>query len=102
MDLKTAISRRKLMKRSAAAGAALSGVALQAQSPGVLRGTNVGRKFRAYVTRPGSGSAVEELTLVAIQPRQVLVRIEACAPCYTTVPRALPQPAPGAAANRGR
>jgi S-(hydroxymethyl)glutathione dehydrogenase/alcohol dehydrogenase len=102
MDLKSAISRRKLMKRSAAAGAALSGVALQAQSPGVLRGTNAGRKFRAYVTRPGTGSAVEELTLLAIQPRQVLVRIEACAPCYTTVPRALPQAPAGSAPNRGR
>ncbi|MBV8842827.1 MAG: alcohol dehydrogenase catalytic domain-containing protein [Bryobacterales bacterium] len=94
------ISRRKLIKRSAAAGAAISGVALQAQSPGVLRGSNAGRKFRAYVTRPGKGSAVEELTLLPVQPRQVLVRIEACAPCYTTVPRALPQAS--GTANRGR
>jgi S-(hydroxymethyl)glutathione dehydrogenase / alcohol dehydrogenase len=102
MESKSAISRRKLMKRTLAAGGAISGVALQAQSPGVLRGSNAGRKFRAYVTRPGAGSAVEELTLLPIQPRQVLVRIEACAPCYTTIPRALPQAPAGAASNRGR
>lgn len=97
------ISRRKLVKRTVAAGAALSGVALQAQQgPGVLRGSNAGRKFRAYLTRPGAGSSVEELTLLPIQPRQVLVRIEACAPCYTTVPRALPQAPAGPGAGRGR
>jgi S-(hydroxymethyl)glutathione dehydrogenase/alcohol dehydrogenase len=53
------------------------------------------------VTRPGKGSAVEELTLMPIHPRQVLVRVEACAPCYTTIPGALaqaPPPRPGAPA----
>src|SRR5215471_9803579 len=102
MESKSTISRRKLIKRTTAAGAALGGVALQAQSPGVLRGSNAGRKFRAYVTRGNTGSSVEELTLLPIQPRQVLVRIEACAPCYTTIPRALPQATGGPAANRGR
>ncbi len=90
------------MRQTVAVGAALGGVALQAQTPGVLRGSNAGRKFRAYVTRPGAGSSVEELTLLPIQPRQVLVRIEACAPCYTTIPRALPQLLTGPNANRGR
>jgi S-(hydroxymethyl)glutathione dehydrogenase/alcohol dehydrogenase len=103
-------SRRKLLKHAATGGIGAvlgNGVALaqRAQAPAVLRGSNAGRKFRGYVTRPGKGSAVEELTLLAIQPRQVVVRVEACAPCYTTVPGALaaPQPPrPGAPPNAGR
>jgi len=99
MTGKPAPSRRRLLKQAAAGGsmAALAGgVAFaQAQAPAVLSGTNAGRKFRAWVTRAGSGSSVEELSLLPVQPRQVLVRVEACAPCYTTIPGALGRtPAP--------
>jgi S-(hydroxymethyl)glutathione dehydrogenase/alcohol dehydrogenase len=56
----------------------------QAAAPAVVRGTNVGRRFRALV-RHGTGLSVEELKLLAIQPRQVVIRTEAVAPCYTIV-----------------
>jgi S-(hydroxymethyl)glutathione dehydrogenase/alcohol dehydrogenase len=99
---KSSSSRRKLLKQAAAAGSSIAalrgGIAFaQAQAPAVLRGSNAGRTFRAYVSRTGLGSAVEDLTLLPIQPRQVLVRVEACAPCYTTIPGALGQARPAGA-----
>jgi S-(hydroxymethyl)glutathione dehydrogenase/alcohol dehydrogenase len=104
MAVKSSLSRRKALTRAAVAGsgAVLGGMAFaqQAQAPAAPRSSNVGRKFRAYVTRPGMASAVEELTLLPIDPRQVLVRVEACAPCYTTIPGALaktPPPRPAGA-----
>ncbi len=39
--------------------------------------------------RHGTGASVEELRLHAIQPREVLVRTEASAVCYTIVGGAL-------------
>jgi S-(hydroxymethyl)glutathione dehydrogenase / alcohol dehydrogenase len=91
VSVKPSLSRRKALQQAVAAGsgvAALGGVAF-AQAPAALRGSNAGRKFRAYVTRAGVASAVEELTLLPLQPRQILVRVEACAPCYTTIPGSL-------------
>jgi S-(hydroxymethyl)glutathione dehydrogenase/alcohol dehydrogenase len=58
------------------------------QAPGQLTGTNAGRRFKAFV-RHGTGASVEELRLHAIQPREVLVRTEASAVCYTIVGGAL-------------
>lgn len=105
MAAKGSPSRRRVLKQAATAGSAvLGGVAFaqQVQAPAVALGSNAGRKFRGYVQRPGRPSAVEDLTLLPIQPRQVLVRVEACAPCYTTIPGALgtarPAPPPGAPA----
>ena len=95
MGGKSSPSRRRVLKQAATAGSAvLGGVAFaqQVQAPSIPRGTNAGRKFRAYVSRRGMPSAVEELTLLPIEPRQVLVRVEACAPCYTTIPGALGGP----------
>ncbi|HEY1240293.1 MAG TPA: alcohol dehydrogenase catalytic domain-containing protein [Bryobacteraceae bacterium] len=100
MAEKSSPSRRRVLKQAATAGSAvLGGVAFaqQVQAPSNARGTNAGRKFRAYVSRRGMPSAVEELTLLPIEPRQVLVRVEACAPCYTTVPGALGGTRPAAA-----
>jgi S-(hydroxymethyl)glutathione dehydrogenase/alcohol dehydrogenase len=38
----------------------------------------------------GDVSGVEELRLLPIEPRQVLIRTEASGPCYTMVLRGLP------------
>ena len=59
-----------------------------ALAPAQLTGTNAGRRFKAFV-RYGTGASVEELRLRAIQPREVLVRTEASAVCYTIVGGAL-------------
>lgn len=85
------ISRRSLLKRTAAAagGAALlGGDALAGQAPGVQRGTQTGRSFRALV-RSGTGLDMQDLRLLPMQDRQVLVRAQALAPCYTIVAAAL-------------
>ena len=88
---KRRISRRSILKRTAAAagGAALlAGDALAGQAPAVQRGSQAGRSFRALV-RAGTGLQIEELRLLPIQDRQVLIRTQAVAPCYTIVAGAL-------------
>ena len=91
------VSRRAMLTHSAAAlavplgGVVLSGRSLSAssrQAPGLQTRTNAGRTFRALV-RHGIGLDVEELRLRPIQRRQVVVRTQAVAPCYTIVRRAL-------------
>ena len=90
------VSRRALLKTGAAAvagGAALAGAGAAAApeagqaaagAPAIAQGSQAGRPFRAFV-RFGTGTSVEDLQLLPIQPRQVLVRSEAAAPCYTIV-----------------
>ena len=90
------LSRRKILKKAAAAGgvaAAGGGVAfvpqvVTGQAPAQLTGAQAGRKFKAFVRR-GTGASVEELKLLPIQPREVLVRTQASAVCYTIVGGAL-------------
>jgi S-(hydroxymethyl)glutathione dehydrogenase/alcohol dehydrogenase len=84
-----ALSRRKMLKRATAAGGvALAPQVVTGQATAQLTGTQVGRKFKAFVRR-GTGASVEELKLLAIQPREVLVRTQASAVCYTIVGGAL-------------
>ena len=89
------ISRRAVMKDGAAilggtmlgAGSALEaarGAEAQASSPAVQTRTSAGRPFRGLV-RHGTGLTVEDLRLRAIQPRQVVIKSQAVAPCYTVV-----------------
>jgi S-(hydroxymethyl)glutathione dehydrogenase / alcohol dehydrogenase len=83
------ISRRKILSGAAAAGsAAFVPQVARGQAPAELTGTNAGRRFKAFV-RHGTGASVEELRLHAIQPREVLVRTQASAVCYTIVGGAL-------------
>ena len=78
-----------MLKRAAAAGSgALAPQIARAQAPAQLTGTNAGRRFKAFV-RHGTTASVEELRLHAIQPREVLVRTQASAVCYTIVGGAL-------------
>jgi S-(hydroxymethyl)glutathione dehydrogenase/alcohol dehydrogenase len=80
------ISRRKILTSGAAV--ALDPQIATAQAPAVLTGTNTGRRFKAFVRR-GTGATVEELRLHPIQPREVLVKTQASAVCYTIVGGAL-------------
>jgi len=83
------LSRRKMLKSAAAAGsAAFAPQVVTGQAPAQLTGTQAGRKFKAFV-RHGTGASVEDLKLLAIQPREVLVRTQASAVCYTIVGGAL-------------
>jgi S-(hydroxymethyl)glutathione dehydrogenase/alcohol dehydrogenase len=88
----TRLSRRHLLKTGAAAGAAAlgGGAALkaQAQAPGVITGTQTGRTFRGLV-RHSTTLDVQELRLLSVDPRQVVIRSQAVAPCYTIVRGAL-------------
>lgn len=84
------ISRRRLLKTGAAAagGAAVAfgrgTLAQQPQAPAVLRGAQTGRPFRAMLGGP-QNLRLEELRLLPIHERHVVVRTEATAPCYTLV-----------------
>jgi S-(hydroxymethyl)glutathione dehydrogenase/alcohol dehydrogenase len=86
------LSRRSLLKNGAtalAAGALAAGkTAAQSQAPAVQTGAQTGRRFRGFV-RHGTGVGLEDLRLKPIQARQVVVRAEAAAPCYTSVRGAL-------------
>jgi S-(hydroxymethyl)glutathione dehydrogenase/alcohol dehydrogenase len=83
------ISRRTILKTGAALAPQIASPQIvRGQAPAQLTGTNAGRKFKAFVRR-GTGASVEELRLHAIQPREVLVRTQASAVCYTIVGGAL-------------
>lgn len=85
-----------MLKSSAAAfgggalglGAGQGGGAAQAQAPAIGTGTQTGRAFRGLV-RHGATLDVQELRLLPIDPRQVVIRSLAVAPCYTIVRGAL-------------
>src|SRR5438552_3198692 len=91
---KRRLSRRQILRRGAAAlggtGALLAGAteAAQNQGPAVLTGTQTGRTFRGLV-RHDTTLDVQELRLLPIDPRQIVIRSRAVAPCYTIVRGAL-------------
>jgi S-(hydroxymethyl)glutathione dehydrogenase/alcohol dehydrogenase len=87
------VSRRTVLKQGAAAAAGgaaglLGGREVLAQAPAVATGAQAGRPFRAWVQQ-GAQAGVEDLRLLPLQPRQVLIRTEASAPCYTMVMRGI-------------
>ncbi|MEQ1575945.1 MAG: alcohol dehydrogenase catalytic domain-containing protein, partial [Vicinamibacterales bacterium] len=92
------ISRRSLLKNGAAAavggGAAayLAGGAAAAQqggAPAVATGTQAGRRVRAYIKYRNELPTVEQITMRAITERDVVIRVEACQACYSSVTTAL-------------
>ena len=93
---KRSLSRRHILTSGAAAlggGAAyLVGspieAAQNAQAPAVLTGTQTGRPFRGLV-RHSNTLDVQDMRLLPIDPRQVVIRSKAVAPCYTIVRGAL-------------
>jgi len=99
------ISRRQLLKKSAAAAAAgTATLAAQGASPSGQAPTVVtARRFRAWVTR-GAGpdrTTLQELTLRPIAGRQIVVRTEATNLCYSNVPFVLSLQAPATAGRAG-
>jgi S-(hydroxymethyl)glutathione dehydrogenase/alcohol dehydrogenase len=87
------VSRRRVLKTGATAlgGGALAlgaGAAAQAQAPAIGTGTQTGRTFRGLV-RHAATLDVQEMRLLPIDPRQVVIRSLAVAPCYTIVRGAL-------------
>jgi S-(hydroxymethyl)glutathione dehydrogenase / alcohol dehydrogenase len=89
------MTKRRLSRRSvlATGAAAAVGVRLKpdttyAQAPSITTGTQTGRPFRGLV-RHGITLDVQELRLLPIDPRQVVIRSLAVAPCYTIVRGAL-------------
>src|SRR3984957_2779624 len=73
-DKVSKMSRRNVLRTAAAA----SGVAFAPQASAQAGG----RRFRAFV-RHGAGTSIEELRLLPIQPREVVIRSQASAVCYT-------------------
>jgi len=82
----SSVSRRNMFKKSAAAAAGAAFA--QAQQPGPRATNTAGRKFRAMV-RYRNGVSIEELKLLPIQPRDVLIRTQASIACYSLTPFAL-------------
>jgi S-(hydroxymethyl)glutathione dehydrogenase/alcohol dehydrogenase len=90
------MTKRRLSRRSilATGAAAAVGVRLKPdttyaqQAPAIVTNTQTGRTFRGLV-RHGTTLDVQELRLLAIDPRQVVIRSLAVAPCYTIVRGAL-------------
>jgi S-(hydroxymethyl)glutathione dehydrogenase/alcohol dehydrogenase len=64
------------------------GMAQAGQAPAVLTGSQTGRRFKGLV-RHGTTLDVQELRLLPSDPRQVVIRSTAVAPCYTIVRGAL-------------
>src|SRR5262245_46036672 len=90
------VTRRQLLKTGATAlggGAALlrggsAPDAQAAQAPAIVTGTQTGRTFRGLV-RHDATLDVQEMRLLPIDSRQVVIRSTAVAPCYTIVRGAL-------------
>src|ERR1051325_3521559 len=86
------VSRRRVLKTGATAlggGAmALGGLPASAQAPAIATGTQTGRTFRGLV-RHDATLDVQEMRPLPIDPRQVVIRSLAVAPCYTIVRGAL-------------
>lgn len=92
-----AVSRRRLLKQGAAAAIGGGAAALVGSAPAAAQGPAgagsqaAGRRFKAWVSR-GFGAnttKLEELTLLPIGGRQVLVRTEVTQCCYSMVARML-------------
>src|SRR5579863_4923081 len=66
-------TRRNMLRSAAAGGFAFAPQTVSAQT---------GRRFRAFV-RHGTGTSVEDMRLLPIQPREVVIRTQASAVCYT-------------------
>ena len=94
--MKRPFSRRHILRTGAAAlggGAAYlaqvpTAGAQIAQAPATLTGTQTGRTFRGLV-RHSNTLDIQELRLLPVDPRQVVIRSQAVAPCYTIVRGAL-------------
>ena len=84
---KPQVSRRNILKSGMAAigGGAATLLSAQVSAPAIQQPVRAtGRRFRAFV-RYGTGTSVQEMRLLPIQPREVVVRTQASTVCYTIV-----------------
>ena len=97
MPKKPVVSRRSVLRQGLAAAAgggagALLGrppeAAAEIPGPRAQATSTAGQSFRAFV-RYRDGVSVEELRLLPIQPREVVIRTEASMACYSITPFAL-------------
>jgi S-(hydroxymethyl)glutathione dehydrogenase/alcohol dehydrogenase len=61
----------------------------QGGAPAILTGTQAGRRVRAVIKYRKELASAEDITLRAIGPRSVVIRVEACQACYSQVTQAL-------------
>src|SRR5581483_465637 len=81
--MKSRLTRRKMLSGAAAAGGAVFAPQVASgQAQAGAQSAQGGRRFRAFV-RHGTGTSIEEMRLLPIQPREVVVRSQASAVCYT-------------------
>jgi S-(hydroxymethyl)glutathione dehydrogenase/alcohol dehydrogenase len=76
------VSRRGVLTAGAAAGAI--GLLAKAKADATQQGA-AGRRFRAWVNRGSKPGSIQELELLPIGERQLVVRTEATSCCYTLV-----------------
>jgi S-(hydroxymethyl)glutathione dehydrogenase/alcohol dehydrogenase len=69
---------------SAAIGSDVAAAQQRPSAPAIATGTQTRRPFRAFFRR-GADTVIEQVRLRAMDPRQVLIRTQATAPCYTSV-----------------
>ena len=60
-------------------------------APAILTGKTAGMRFRALV-RTRDGTAVQSLKLLAVPPKEVVVRVKASITCYTQVTHVFAEP----------
>jgi S-(hydroxymethyl)glutathione dehydrogenase/alcohol dehydrogenase len=90
------VSRRRILRQGMAAAVGGGAGALlgspvtpaEASGPRPQGATTAGQSFRAFV-RYRDGVSVEQLRLLPIQPREVVIRSEASMACYSITPFAL-------------
>jgi S-(hydroxymethyl)glutathione dehydrogenase/alcohol dehydrogenase len=80
------LSRRGLFKKgaTAVAGGTFAAQVARGQTSASNGKTMAGTKFRAFIQH-GTTASVEELTMLPIQPQQVVVRTQAAQSCYSLV-----------------
>ena len=91
------VSRRHILAAGAAFGGAAAGPAVA--GPATLKGSNAGRRFRGFVTYPGKGGETQDLRLLPLGPRDVLLRSDVSITTYTMTANAFPRPDAPPAAN---
>jgi S-(hydroxymethyl)glutathione dehydrogenase/alcohol dehydrogenase len=62
-----------------------------AAAPAILTGKTAGMRFRALV-RSREGTAVQSLKLLAVPPKEVVIRVKASITCYTQVTHVFAEP----------
>jgi S-(hydroxymethyl)glutathione dehydrogenase/alcohol dehydrogenase len=86
------VSRREMLVGIGVAAATQAAPARSATpAPAILTGKTTGMRFRALV-RSREGTAVQSLKLLAVPPKEVVIRVKASVTCYTQVTHMFAEP----------